>query len=138
MASVDNTAVKPYTERVGTIWRTDDATQVTALLIPTRADHAYHITLRALAIETDAFDEAAGYTSYGAFLNDGGTLAIIGAVAATFNAEVTAGWAITMDASGTNIRVRITGAAATVVTWQLAADVLEIGKSAANAGWVNG
>lgn len=138
MASTDNTAVKPYTERVGTIWRTDDATQVTGLLIPTRNDHSYLVTCRVAATETGDYDEQAGYVRYAFFKNDGGTLSLVGSVATTFTAEVTAGWDVTLDANSTNIRVRITGAAATDITWLIACDVLEVGKSAANAGWING
>lgn len=138
MASTDSTVVKPYTSRVGAIWRTDDATQVTGLLIPTRSDHSYHVVLNVLATETNDFDETGGYTRIAAFKNDGGTLAIVGSVATTFTAETTGGWDVTMDASGTNIRVRITGAASTDITWQIAADVLEVGKSAQYAGWING
>lgn len=138
MASVDTTNIQPYTSRAGAVWRTDDATQVSGLLLPTRADHSYHVMLRVVATETDDFDETSAYTSFAAFKNDGGTLAIVGAVAATFTAETTAAWAVTMDASGSNIRVRITGAADTDITWLIAADVLEVGASATGTGWTNG
>lgn len=139
MASTDNTAIKPYTSRAGTQWRTDDATQVTGLLIPTRSDHSYFITVKVLATETDDFDEIGTYWRQAAFKNDGGTLSLVGSVRTVVtDNESTAGWDVTLDASGTDIRVRLTGAAATNISWLIAPEVIENGKTVTNAGWVNG
>jgi hypothetical protein len=127
MASLDSTNKHPYTERVGALHFTNDATQVTGLLIPTRANHVYYVEVDVLASETADFDEMAGYKRIAAFKNDGGTLTLLGSVAATFTAETTSGWDVTLDASGTNIRVRLTGAASTDISWQIAPRVIEGG-----------
>lgn len=139
MASTDSTNVKPYTERVGTQWRTDDATQVTGLLIPTRSDHAYFVDVKITAVQTTDFSEIATYWRQAAFKNDGGTLSLVGSVRTVVtDNESTAGWDVTLDANSTNIRVRLTGAAATNITWLISPEVIEVGQTYASAGWVNG
>jgi hypothetical protein len=130
MASVDNTAKKPSALRTGTLWYTDDATQVSGLLIPTETNHSYHVVLNVLATEIEDFDEVGSYQRIATFKNDGGTLSIVGSVTSVHTAENTAGWDVTLDASGTNIRIRITGAAATKIAWQIDAYILEGGKTA--------
>jgi hypothetical protein len=125
--SLDSVNIKPYTQRVGTMWYTDDAVQVTGLTIPTRSDHCYYVEVDILATEQVDFDEVAGYKIIGTFKNDGGTLTLVGSVGAVYTAENTAGWAATLDVSGTNIRVRITGAASTRISWQIASTVIENG-----------
>lgn len=123
----DSTNIKPYTSRAGSLHYTSDATEETAVLIPTRSNHVYQVTARVVATETADFDEMASYVRIGAFKNDGGTLTLIGSVTAVHTAENTAGWDVTLDANSTNIRVRVTGAAATTIAWQVDVDVLEGG-----------
>lgn len=146
MASTDSSNVKPYAKRTGSLHYTDDATQVTALSIPTRDDHCYLVEVDVLATETTDFDEVAGYKRLAAFKNDGGTLSLVGSVATPLTAENTSGWDVTLDASSENIRVRVTGAASTNIAWQIDAKVIEGGKtsfyntnsSSLNFGYFNG
>jgi hypothetical protein len=119
----------------GVYANTTDATQTTAATFPTRSNKAYKIVARVLATETADFDEIGDYMLEGAFKNDGGTLSLVGSVRDLHTPnESTAGWAATLDASGTDIRVRVTGAADTAVTWLVNAEIMEVGKYVANAG----
>ena len=118
----------------GTPVNTTDATETTALSFATRDDHAYHVSGTVVAARTDTFAQGASYRVHGTFLNDGGTLALVGAVTADHSGESDANWAATLDASGETIRVRVTGAAGVPITWLAALDVTEVGKYVANYG----
>lgn len=114
-------------QAVGHIFETTDATQSTAVNIPTNTNEAYLVTARIIAVDTTDYAQAAGYTVSGTFLNDGGSLAIVGAVNDGGTDESDSNWDATLDASGTNIRVRVTGEAAKTITWRIALDVLVVG-----------
>lgn len=126
---------KPHTQGVYT--NTTDGTQTTAATFPTRTDHAYGVLVRILATETTDFDEQAAYIRHALFKNDGGTLALVGSITSVSTIESTGAWDVTLDASGTDIRVRVTGAAATNITWLVNADVVEVGQYIAAAGRTN-
>jgi hypothetical protein len=89
-----------------------------------------------VATETADFDEVAGYERIATFKNDGGTLSLVGSVSTPHTAESTSGWDCTIDASGSDIRVRVTGAGSTNVTWLAQLEVIEVGKYAANYGMI--
>lgn len=123
----------------GVYANTTDATVTTAATFPTRTNNGYLAIAKVVATETDDFDEVGSYWREALFKNDGGTLTLVGAsrTVATDN-ESTAGWDCSIDASGTDIRVRVTGANATVITWKVDLEVHEVGKYVANAGVVQG
>lgn len=123
-----STAVNRQPDIRGVYTNTTDATETTAATFTTRSDHAYGVTAKITATETTDFDEQAFYVRYALFKNDGGTLALVGSIATTVTVESTAGWDVTLDASGSDIRVRVTGAAATNVTWKVELEVSEVGK----------
>lgn len=112
-------------QRVSVAVATTDGTQTTAATFDTSAweDAAFMVQARICARETDDSDEIAGYLLAGAFKLDGGTLSLVGSVSQLFVAESTGGWDATLDANGDNIRVRVTGAAATDVKWLVDLDV---------------
>lgn len=108
---------------------TTDATETSLATFQTESDKTYLVVARVIGREISGGNEAAGYVRIGTFHNDGGTLALVGSVSATHTAEITAGWDCTLDASGTTIRVRVTGAAATDILWEGWLEVTENGAS---------
>jgi len=105
---------------------TTDATPTVAATLQTEKDKVYHIYARVVGIETVDHDEAAAYSRYAAFKNDGGTLTQLGSTATPFTAEDTAGWDVGFSVSGTKIQCSVTGAAATTIRWLVDLDVLEV------------
>jgi len=133
--STNNTAIKAYTLRSGTLWRTDDATTVTAVTIPTRPLHCYLVKVNGTAFATGG---GGGYEQSVFFsTNAAGVVSLSAPVilAAFANAAT---WLITYVVVGTDVQIRITGGAGVSLSWQLAVDVLEGGLTAANTGWING
>lgn len=136
---------KGYTLRKGIYVNTTDATQTTAARFTTKSDRGYLAVVHVVAQETADHDETASYIVAGTFQNDGGTLTLVSTVTTIHEKETTAGWAVTLDAAtedmdgdGTseskNIRVRVTGAAATLVTWLVDLDIMEVNTYVANFG----
>jgi hypothetical protein len=97
---------------------TTDATVTTCGVFPTASNQVYHVEVRVVARETVASAEAASYKLLGTFKNDGGVLSPVGSVTVEHAGEDTVGWDATLDASGTDIRTRVTGAAATNIDWK--------------------
>lgn len=64
-------------------------------------------------------EDGAGYIVQGVFKNVAGTATVIGAVLVFAVGEDQAGWDATMDVSGGDVRVRVTGAANNNITWHL-------------------
>lgn len=124
--------------RAGVYTNTTDATQTTAAVFTTTSNHAYAVTAKIVATETTDFDETAFYVRYALFENDGGTLSLVGSIATTATIEQTSGWDVTLDADGSDIRVRVTGASSTNITWLVDLEVIEVGKWIANQGLVGG
>lgn len=124
-------------KRTGVPVNTTDDTATTAASFTTRSNHAYHVRGTIVATETGDFDEVASYAVHGTFKNDGGTLSLIGSVTADHTAESTSAWAATLDASGSDIRARVTGAADTNITWLADLDIWEVGAFVANSGMTN-
>lgn len=113
---------------------TTDATETTAASFTTRPNKAYGVVAKIVATETTDFDESAFYIRTALVENDGGTASVQGSVGTPTTIEVTGGWDATIDVDGDDIRVRVTGAAATNITWLVQLEVIEVGKYVANAG----
>jgi hypothetical protein len=96
---------------------TADGTVTTLATLDTDSDTAIHVTATVVGHETTDSDETASYVIHGTFQNDGGTLTQIGPTTSSHAAEVTAAWDAAFDVNSTNIRVRVTGAAATNIRW---------------------
>ena len=112
-------------QRVSVAVATTDGTQTVGATFDTSpwVDAAFQVTAHVTARETADSDEIASYIRTAAFKRDGGTLSLVGSVATTFTAESTGAWDCTLDADGDNIRVLVTGAAATAVKWLTALDI---------------
>lgn len=123
------------TQRSGSILLT---TAVTAnQVITTTAtvnDMAYAVIARIYGITTDNFDAGYFYELKGLFLNDAGTLAIVGAVVETVHIE-TSNSTPSMVQTGTNIEVRITPDNANPITWRADVEVQAISQYIANGGF---
>lgn len=121
---------------------TTDATQTTLAEFQTRSNHAYLVTAKVLGLKTNDFNLVAGYRLHGVFKNVGGTLSLVQSTVDDFGATSAgedpgaAAWAVILDTSGATIRVRVTGAASTNITWLADVDVLEAGEAKANYGLV--
>lgn len=113
---------------VGARLNTTDTTQTAIVTVPTATDQATHVTAKITCVRTDTYAAACAYIIQGLFLNDGGTLAIVGSVQAVTTAIESAALSacsVTMDASGTNVRVLVTGIAANL-TWSAEVDATQI------------
>lgn len=134
--STNNTATKAYTLRSGTLWRTDDATAVTAVTVPLKPGRTYLIrtsgtyTNMTSGFGLGAFDliSCVVWTTPGIFALAGATVAVFSSGAGV----------VTPVVVGTDLQIRVTGVAANSIAWQVAVDVLEGGQTAANTGWTNG
>lgn len=113
---------------------TTDATETVAATIATKTDRAYHVLAQILATETDDHDEIASYIIAGTFKNDGGTLTQVGSTGEVYTAESTGSWAVAFAVSGTDIQIKVTGAASTNISWLVDADIKNLGQFLANGG----
>lgn len=66
----------------------------------------------------DDHTQGAGYQVEGVFRRSGGTVTQVGATLSVLAAEDNVLWDATYDVSGTDVRVRVTGAAATNLSWK--------------------
>lgn len=123
--------------RLGQVFNTSAATaNQVALTVPTSTDKLYAIYANVMAVATDNFDEGQLYGIVGLFLNDGGTLAQIGATTDVHAAiESVGGRDINFNVSGTSVQLRVTPADATPLTWLCEVRVQELSKYQANSGW---
>lgn len=99
--------------------KTTDATTTTLAFITLADGRAYHITARVVARKSDGTDRAFYWRAVLAFRQGGGA-AIQGGIVvnlATVESAGAAGWNFTLDASGNDVRLRVTGAAGTTVYW---------------------
>lgn len=133
------TTINGNPSRAGVYTNTTDATVTTAAVFSTVNNRGYKIVAKVTGIATDDFDEVGSYMLAATFKNDAGTLTQVGSTRSLHTAdESVGGWDATIDASGTDIRVRVTGASATPISWLVEADVTEVGSWIANQGLVGG
>lgn len=96
---------------------TTDATETSIGTYTTADDYVYHVEAEVLGT-VNGGGNAATYKLIASFKNDSGTLSQIGSTTTVHSAEDAAGWDATIDSSGTDIRVRVTGVAATNIDWR--------------------
>lgn len=118
-ASNDNVQERTYTSKI----LTTGATATPAMTI-TNASIANSVVVHAeakiLAHRTSgsgAAGDSASYVCHATFKDDAGTLTQVGTTTATHTGESVAGWNATIDASSNNVRVMVTGAATTNISW---------------------
>lgn len=118
-------ASRPLPEIVEGSVATTNATTTTALLIPIPASTTTLVEVTVVARRTGGSagtaEDGAGYRILGLYKNVAGTPTLIGSLSTPFTAESQAGWNATLDVSGTNVRVRVTGAANNNVVWEASA-----------------
>lgn len=96
--------------------QTTDATVTSLATLATTDDYTYIITAEVQgAVNTGG--NTAGYGRAATFKNVAGTLSQVGSTTALWTHEDAAGWDCDIDADGTDIRIRVTGAAATTIDW---------------------
>lgn len=109
---------------------TTDATVTTLATIAIPASTTVKVSVFVVARRTGGAsgtaEDGAGYQIDATYKNVAGTATLIGALTATYTAEDQAGWNATLTISGSNVLVRITGAAGNNVSWTCVANLLTI------------
>lgn len=103
---------------------TDDATVTTLESIPTTTDKGHAIDLLVTAVQGDRSAQVA-WRILATVTNAAGVCTVRDVVVTP--SDPGSAWAATVDVSGTNIRVRVTGAAATSLDWIAAGTLLVYG-----------
>lgn len=119
--NINGTSSQRVLQNTGATATTTDATVTTLMNIAATASRTTYIDVWVTAIRS-TLAEGAAYRIRAAFRNNAGTVTQIGASFIDVMEDV-AGWNAIVDINGTNIRVRVTGAAATTVNWACVADV---------------
>lgn len=111
---------------------TSNATTATLATIALTAAKTYHVEARVVARRTGGSagtaEDGASYILHATFHTTGGAAALIGAVTVAHAGESQSGWNATLDASGTNARLRVTGAADNDVVWHATVLLQEVGE----------
>lgn len=108
---------------------TSDATATNAWTLSTTSNRVYHVTVRAVGSNDTDNEGIVFEPRRAAFRNVAGTLTQIGSTvpaAPEDLADAIGTAALTLDASGTSIRARVTGIAAKSIRWRLIVDVDEV------------
>lgn len=126
--------VNKHPNQFGIPVATTDATQTASATFPTKSNRVYMAIARVAGALTTDFSQGGAYQRTALFKNAAGTLSLIGSVSAPVTIESDAAWDVTLDASGTDIRVLVTGKAATAITWLTQLDIIEVGNYFANYG----
>lgn len=110
---------------------TTNATVTTLLTIAISASNTYFIEARVVARRTGGAggtaEDGAAYVVRAAYTTIAGVVTAISTVDAEFTRENQAGWDATLTISGTDVLVRVTGAAQNSVTWHCTAIVSNVG-----------
>lgn len=101
---------------------TTDATVTTLITLPLEDNASYQIVAQVVGRRTGGVSGTAGdsasYLRVGTFFRVGAGVATqVGATGAVYTAESQAGWDCTMAVTGSDVLVRMTGAAGNNVTW---------------------
>lgn len=92
-----------------------NATVQTLKTISTESDTAYQIEANTIGRKSDG-SQVISSKILATYKNDSGVLSLVGSQNTISNSDFTTA-SISMDISGTNIRIRITGEAATTISW---------------------
>lgn len=105
----------------GAVQTTNATTTNAALYTP--ADGTAVTVLAHVVARRSTGAEGAGYLLCATFRRSGGTTTQIGSTTVLATHENVASWNATLDASGPDIRVRVTGAASSTINWRTMASV---------------
>ncbi|NHZ84276.1 MAG: hypothetical protein GWP19_00155 [Planctomycetia bacterium] len=92
--------------------------------VPIPTDKAVKITADVVA-KKDDITEQGGFVKQAQFANNSGTVTKQGATGSLFH-EAQAGWDVTFVISGTDVLIKVTGAAATNIDWKCSRITLEV------------
>ena len=115
---------------------TTDATQTVLATFKPNPNRVVNVIATVLAGGTLDFSKAAAYGLEAAFRVDStGAVTLVGSVRSLWTAnETDAAWDATIDTSGGLIRVLVTGAAATNISWEADLQIMSAGTFLANGG----
>lgn len=105
--------------------QTTDGTTTTLASIPTASDKGYVVRALVAGTRVTGTNETNGYEVIATFENDAGTLVLVSTNTQSHVKEDTAAWDAVFDASGTTIRLRVTGEAAKTINWTAKIEVVE-------------
>lgn len=134
-----STAAAPAS-KYGVYTNTTDATVTTAWSMATKPLAVYKVSAKVLGVNTSTdFTQVGDYWLEAAFrTNAAGTLTQVGSTRSIHTAnEDNAAWDATIDSSGTDIRVRVTGASSTNITWLSNVEVVRSTQYITAAGRIN-
>jgi hypothetical protein len=122
LASTDVTGLPWTTAIAPDDGQTTDATQTTIATIATTTNKGHALDLLVSATQSDRSAQVT-FKVLASVTNVAGTLAVRNQLIAADDGGAS-GWAAELDVSGTNIRVRVTGAGATTIDWLVAGTML--------------
>ena len=102
---------------LGNVYRTTDATVTTTETYTPTDAYAATLIVDVVARKSDG-SQAAGYRLAGTFRRAGATTTQVGATT-IYSHEDDAAWNVALDTSGSSVRVRVTGVAATTIDWRV-------------------
>ena len=114
-----------YEEILGGTTATSDGTIKAAFSYTTISNTGYFFEFDVVARQTNGANQTNVYKLGVRVKNNGGTLTS-GPTTTIYSDEEVAAWDATTDTSGTAVRVRVTGAAATDITWNVIARVRRV------------
>lgn len=104
--------------------QTTDATVTTIATIPTSSDRGYVVRAMVVGTRVTGTNETGAYEVICTFENDAGTLTQVSTDTQPHVKEDTAAWDVTINPSGTNILVQVTGEAAKTINWTCLYEVI--------------
>jgi len=97
--------------------QTTDATVTTLTSLTLEDENVYHVKVKATAVQSDGANRASYEKIITVFRTAAGSATIQGAITIIHEIESNASWDLTLDVSGNDLRVRVTGIAATTIEW---------------------
>jgi hypothetical protein len=119
----NNLEVGPGTKHDGHITKapaevqTTDATQTTVDSVTLLDENTYHVEAWVVGVKSDGSDRASYHITATVYRTGAGNATLQGAVTAVHSQESNAAWDATFTVSGNDIRVSVTGVAATTIEW---------------------
>lgn len=113
----------PLTKFDGRIFResaeiqTTDATVTILNTFTLEDENVYHVKVKATAVESDGSNRASYERIVTVYRTGAGSATIQGAISTVHEVESDAAWDLTFNVNGNNLRVIITGVAATTIEW---------------------
>jgi len=96
---------------------TTDATVTTLQIFPLEDETTCNISATVIGVEAGGGNRAS-YEIAGTFYRNGGSATQQGSTTVLHSAESAAGWNATFDVNSNDVRIRVTGIAATDIRWQ--------------------